>query len=172
MIHLSYILIALGFLLCARQMNGEWNRHGNAKSNKPMSVQGDSGWQAVGELVELKESEMLEDEEEQMVDVSEPKIISDSVCYDILMTLDENPQNVTETLQGLKLDQPRWTRGSCLRSRDFTTSINLQGFQPSFCYGPLYVVYAKNRYCCRHHFEHPILQKRGSRMRCRCLYEL
>ncbi|XP_068248887.1 uncharacterized protein [Palaemon carinicauda] len=173
--YFGYFLCALELLLSVHPMNGEWNLYGKM-SDKTMTEQADSEWQPVGEMVELKESDKV-DNEEQLEDDSEQKIISDSVCADVLMALDNAPEKVTGILDGLKLDQARRPRGRCFRSRDYYTYGNDAGPRPSgsrhgsFCYGPLYVVYGRNRYCCPNYYEHPIVQRRGRRIRCRCSYD-
>ncbi|XP_068248888.1 uncharacterized protein [Palaemon carinicauda] len=173
--YLGYFLCALELLLSVHPMNGEWNLYGKM-SDKPMTEQADSEWQPIGEMVEMKESEMA-NEDETLEDSSDPKIVSDSVCADVLMALDSAPEKVTEVLDGLKLDQARRPRGRCFRSRDYPAYRDNDGPRfsgsrhGSFCYGPLYVVYGRYRYCCRNYYEHPLVQRRGRRVRCRCLYD-
>ncbi|XP_066949421.1 uncharacterized protein [Macrobrachium rosenbergii] len=126
------------------------------------------GWTPVGTLVDEYPSNAETQDDEQLIDVSDPEILSDEACSMLLTTLDSEPGNVTTVLDDMKLDLPAVVRrGRCYRSIDYGNRHNVAGF----CAGPLYIIYGGYRYCCRNPFEHPLLLRGGSRIRCSCLYD-
>ncbi|XP_066946171.1 uncharacterized protein [Macrobrachium rosenbergii] len=160
---ISFLLYIFALLYCANQTYGQWGILGGSTQ----SDQGDSGWQTVGEVVEVKGPLVNDD---QLEDSSDPPTVTEEVCLDILMALDTQASNVTSTMEALKLEQDRRPRGRCYRSRDILP-IGIPGSRLRFCYGPLYVVYGQYRYCCPNWYEHPIVTIRGNRIRCRCVYD-
>ncbi|XP_064095608.1 uncharacterized protein LOC135207705 [Macrobrachium nipponense] len=160
MSYAGVLLYTYALLYCVNQTYGQWNILGGtpAKDN--------SGWETVGEAVEVKVPVANDD---QLEDASDPPTMSEEACLDVLMALDAGTSNVTSTMEALALEQDRRPRGRCYRSRD-GPFIGIPGSQ-RFCYGPLYVVYGQYRYCCPNWYEHPIVTRRGRRIRCRCAYD-